>query len=619
MQQEGVDISILNYQSKSQSSVPNRSTEQEEVYTKPKPKKEEPKPKKEEPKSTRRKTKREPETKMKNIYWDAIDDDKIDASVWSNMNDSAVELDYQDLTNYFRAKENVVLATQSLLNSSIRKQNEIVQLITDDKRLRNVSMAIARLKMSTEVLKQAIFRVDDTILNHDMIRILFENAPTAEEVEIVKGFDGNIELLGDVDRFFKELSTIPNLQTRLKCIHIRSTLEAELEEIHQTFDAFYLALKKCCESKQFYSLMELILAIGNYMNGTSARGGLYGFQISFLPRLGDIKSFDNKTTLLEYIYRFMEKERESGGKYKWLITVIDEFSILFPLKGKDFSQLEQDFKRMKDNYELVGRQRNVVKFNQDDRFSTVMNTFYESMRDMMATINQSLENVHKYYNQFLEKYACPKDYKLSAVVDDLSTFFQQFITIQEEITKKRAMEEELKRAKLANERMRAQMQEQKRQQISLKGSDLMDNYQTMRKNQTKQFHTANKDVSMLGTLKSKISYIPHRNEDPFTSLTIRKSGHFKPLSPLIQNTSKDKLLKTGTLLNSPSHRYSFTFSSQDEDDSHSPGFATPPLNDNTLTLTSRERKSLFMPHSPPRRVTRMNRKAYHCLLKKQNY
>ena len=68
------------------------------------------------------------------------------------------------------------------------------------------------------------------------------------------------------------------------------------------------------------------------------------------------------------------------------------------------------------------------------------------------------------------------------MIDDLSTFFQQFVTIREEIMKKRAIEEELKRSKLAKERMQAQMQEQKRKQHEEVENDLMDSYQTMKKN-----------------------------------------------------------------------------------------------------------------------------------------
>lgn len=261
---EGVDPSILDYGSNGPNGPngPNPQPAQSEEEWRP-AKKEEKKPK-----STRRKAKQEPEQKMKNIHWDPVDDDKIDASAWRQMKDSVAGLDYSKLTSMFKAKENTFLMnSEANVDLSVKKQEEMVQLVTDAKRLRNVGMAIARLKCSYQALKVDILRVDDTVLNDDMVRILRENAPTEEEIELVKGYDGSVELLNDVDRFFKVLSTIPNLQTRLKCIFIRKTLPNDLRDAGADFRAFGDAMELCVESEKFCRLLELILAIGNYMNG----------------------------------------------------------------------------------------------------------------------------------------------------------------------------------------------------------------------------------------------------------------------------------------------------------------------------------------------------------------
>ena len=195
--------------------------------------------------------------------------------------------------------------------------------------------------------------------------------------------------------------------------------------------------------------------------------------------------------------------------------------------------------------------------------------------------------------------ACPSDYKLSALIDDLSSFFQQFITVREELAKKRAIEEELQRAKRANEQMRAQMQEQKRQQLLSTEGDLMNDYKTMRKNQMKQFHST-KEVPMLGTLKSKL-VIPHRGEDPLTPKTIRRSIQLNPNSPRLGYNTKDPFLfTTNTLFTTSPKHFSFTLSSDDDDKGRSMEQITSPLHDHTLTLTSKERKSLFTPSTPPR-------------------
>ena len=318
MKVEGVDPSILDYQPPATTggqAAPAAPPTASAAPSAPaaevaRPKKEEKKVVAEKQKSTRRRTKQNPEQKMKNIHWDPVDDDKIDSSVWKSMHDTVDSIDYALLTTTFKAKENTFLTSSMVsVDQSVKKQDEVVQLVTDAKRLRNVGMAVARLKCSFESLKIDILRVDDSVLTDDMVRVLKENAPTNEEIELVKGYDGSIEMLGDVDRFFKVLSTIPNLQNRINCISIRKTLPGDLKDLQTDFTAFGMAMRCCAESTKFERLMEVILAIGNYMNGpysigeslvgTSFKGGYYGFQLSYLPKLRDTKSCDNKSTLLE--------------------------------------------------------------------------------------------------------------------------------------------------------------------------------------------------------------------------------------------------------------------------------------------------------------------------------
>lgn len=53
-------------------------------------------------------------------------------------------------------------------------------------------------------------------------------------------------------------------------------------------------------SKKFRSLLEVILAFGNYLN-SNKRGPAYGFRLQSLDTLSDTKGTDKKTSLLHYI------------------------------------------------------------------------------------------------------------------------------------------------------------------------------------------------------------------------------------------------------------------------------------------------------------------------------
>ena len=275
MEQEGVDPSILDYQSPVSKQHPKEEPSQDVWSAKPasnptpKPK---PKPviqeKKVEPR--RRQLRIVPEVRMKNLYWDCIDNAAIEGSLWEKMHDTTEkEINYGELESLFAAKENSFLMNRSTTAAmqSTEQEEKKVQLIRDEKRLRNVGMAIARLKHKTEELRDAILEVDDKILDTEMIRILVSNTPTDEEIELMKGYDGDVDQLEDVDRFFKILSTVPDLKVRLACIQIRNSFSTSVEDLRNQIDRFKVAMEKCVHSDKLGHLIEIILAIGNFLNG----------------------------------------------------------------------------------------------------------------------------------------------------------------------------------------------------------------------------------------------------------------------------------------------------------------------------------------------------------------
>lgn len=217
------------------------------------------------------KEKQHPEVRMKNLYWEPVVGEALRNSFWESLHDADVQFNRNALNTLFRAKENLFLSQAgegSHAEDSAGHGNELIQLITDDKRLRNVGMSIARLKTSYEGLCKDILQVNDTVLTQDVLRMLIENAPTEEEVSIVSSYTGSVDLLGEVDRFFKTLSVIPQLSLRLNNLQLRLTMRDDLEDLKLDFESFKLGMQRLLKSKKLEQLLEAILAIGNYMNGT---------------------------------------------------------------------------------------------------------------------------------------------------------------------------------------------------------------------------------------------------------------------------------------------------------------------------------------------------------------
>ena len=61
------------------------------------------------------------------------------------------------------------------------------------------------------------------------------------------------------------------------------------------------ATKQVKESKNFLKFMEVLLVVGNFINGGTFRGDCAGFKMDALIKTLDTKTADNKSNLLMYL------------------------------------------------------------------------------------------------------------------------------------------------------------------------------------------------------------------------------------------------------------------------------------------------------------------------------
>ena len=77
-------------------------------------------------------------------------------------------------------------------------------------------------------------------------------------------------------------------------------------------------------------ILKYTLAVGNYLNGTSLKGGAHGFKIDILEKLAEIKNTDSKSTVLQYV---LEKATAEKGNFNQKL-VLEE-------KEEDLKMLEK--------------------------------------------------------------------------------------------------------------------------------------------------------------------------------------------------------------------------------------------------------------------------------------
>lgn len=103
-----------------------------------------------------------------------------------------------------------------------------------------------------------------------------------------------------MEKFFLDLLTIPRYTQRIKCFRYKLQFENRILETQAQLDTLVAATDQVTESDKFRRVLEHILAIGNYLNGSTPRGGAYGFKLDTLMKLHTLKSVDPRVTLMHF-------------------------------------------------------------------------------------------------------------------------------------------------------------------------------------------------------------------------------------------------------------------------------------------------------------------------------
>lgn len=106
--------------------------------------------------------------------------------------------------------------------------------------------------------------------------------PTEEEEALIAGYDGEVEDLGKPERFLKELIAIPEYASRVKAILFNGLREELYFDIQKKTEDLTTAFESLRGDYRLHYVLEVALALGNYLNGTGLKGGAWGFKLDTL-------------------------------------------------------------------------------------------------------------------------------------------------------------------------------------------------------------------------------------------------------------------------------------------------------------------------------------------------
>ena len=104
-------------------------------------------------------------------------------------------------------------------------------------------------------------------------------------MEIVREYVGDRDALGRTEAFFLALSDLDRLGARIDALAQTHTFAAQAGSLLDEVNGVIATCAQVRASAALRACLQLVLALGNYLNGTSYRGGAYGFKLADLAKL----------------------------------------------------------------------------------------------------------------------------------------------------------------------------------------------------------------------------------------------------------------------------------------------------------------------------------------------
>ncbi|KAL9682615.1 hypothetical protein QQ045_014417 [Rhodiola kirilowii] len=219
----------------------------------------------------------------------------------------APEIDISELESLFSAAS---ISDGAGANKGGRRGSNIhkpekVQLI-DLRRAYNCEIMLTKIKIPLPDMINAILALDSSVLDIDQVENLIKFCPTKEEMEMLKGYSGDKEMLGKCEQFFLELMKVPRVESKLRVFGFKIQFSSQVStNIFANATSLNLQVK---ESAKLRQIMQTILTLGNALNQGTARGSAIGFKLDSLLKLSDTRARNNKMTLMHYLCKVLAEK-----------------------------------------------------------------------------------------------------------------------------------------------------------------------------------------------------------------------------------------------------------------------------------------------------------------------
>ena len=348
---------------------------------------------------------------MKSLFWTSIPYVKTKDTIWEKIDDTKIEIDLSKFEEKFSQKKKETSSTNQInLESKAKKKEEKKTFLQSDKQ-RMINIVLNKINLDPLDIVESLEQYDLNILSENICDLILPIMPTEAEINEVKKFNGDPSELANSDQLVLLVSDLVGFKERIKSIIFKNKYKKQINLLNIEADRFYDTFDFIKTDENLKEIFEIILAFGNYMNGGSFRGGAYGFKLDCLKILNEVKSKDNKTTLLQYIIIYINDELQKNK----LLDIMKNLENFDNLQFQSIIELNKDlnmkFNDVKNLKNLIEKRKD--ELNEGDKSFEFLEDFYEDAEKNIEVINKKIEGIEIMYKNEVVKYFAEDEKKIS--------------------------------------------------------------------------------------------------------------------------------------------------------------------------------------------------------------
>eukprot|EP00054_Salpingoeca_dolichothecata_P025202 m.174616 g.174616 ORF g.174616 m.174616 type:complete len:523 (+) comp25280_c0_seq4:786-2354(+) len=355
-----------------------------------------------------------PKSKMRPLFWTRIllNDLKHTgdqpATIWEDLTEPELPEEFElQFSQKQRAKKEV--------KKEEKPKTKQVFKALDGKRAQSVGILMGSCKADVTRIAKAVYQMDENVLALETIKSLYAQRATDEELETIKAHlelqkeapDAQKMALDRPDQFVYDMSTIVHFSKRIECWTFKAGFSEQVFDINEKLDVLQLACRTLQACEVLPELLSLVLACGNFMNGSTTRGQADGFNIEILAKLRDVKNQSNTSTLLAFVVSVYMKEKGIAEKEPPYPLWVDEMKSAAEIK---FEDIDADLNRVQGQLKLcMTKAGKVISATEDEDlvqpFKDVMEDFGTEAEETISQIREYLSKCKELFMELVIKFA----------------------------------------------------------------------------------------------------------------------------------------------------------------------------------------------------------------------